>query len=43
MCIRDSLKDTKRVLRIVSGVVILVFFTFYVSSGMVSGLSLIHI
>ena len=33
----NRLKDTKRVLRIVSGVVILVFFTFYVSSGMVSG------
>ena len=33
----NRLHDTKRVLRIVSGVVILVFFTFYVSSGMVSG------
>ena len=33
----NRLKDTKRVLRIVSGIVILVFFTFYVSSGMVSG------
>ena len=33
----NRLHDTKRVLRIVSGIVILVFFTFYVSSGMVSG------
>ena len=33
----NRLHDTKGVLRIVSGVVILVFFTFYVSSGMVSG------
>ena len=33
----NRLHDTKRVLRIVSGSVILVFFTFYVSSGMVSG------
>lgn len=32
----NRLHDTKRVLRIVSGVVILVFFTFYVSSGMVA-------
>lgn len=29
--------DGSKVLRIVSGIVILVFFTFYVSSGMVSG------
>ena len=33
----NRLHDTTRVLRIVSGIVILVFFTFYVSSGMVSG------
>ncbi|WP_404313270.1 sodium/proline symporter PutP [Agrococcus terreus] len=31
------LRDRSRLLRIVSGVVILVFFTFYVSSGMVAG------
>ena len=30
-------KDRSRLLRIVSGLVILVFFTFYVSSGMVAG------
>ena len=30
-------RDTTRLLRIVSGLVILVFFTFYVSSGMVAG------
>jgi len=29
--------DTSRILRIVSGLVIIVFFTFYVSSGLVSG------
>ena len=31
------LKDSSHVLRLVSGAIILVFFTFYVSSGMVSG------
>jgi sodium/proline symporter len=30
-------KDTTKLLRIVSGIVILIFFTFYVSSGMVAG------
>jgi len=29
--------DTSRILRVVSGLVIMIFFTFYVSSGMVSG------
>jgi sodium/proline symporter len=33
----NRLKDRSRVLRIVSGVIILVFFTFYVSSGLVAG------
>ncbi|TFC83095.1 sodium/proline symporter PutP [Cryobacterium cheniae] len=33
----NRLKDTSRLLRSVSGVIILVFFTFYVSSGMVAG------
>ncbi|POH70802.1 sodium/proline symporter PutP [Cryobacterium zongtaii] len=33
----NRLKDTSRLLRVVSGVIILVFFTFYVSSGMVAG------
>lgn len=33
----SRLKDSTQLLRIVSGVIILVFFTFYVSSGMVSG------
>jgi sodium/proline symporter len=33
----NRLKDTSRMLRVVSGVIILVFFTFYVSSGMVAG------
>lgn len=31
------LKDSSNLLRLVSGAIILVFFTFYVSSGMVSG------
>ncbi|QGU01755.1 Sodium/proline symporter [Corynebacterium kalinowskii] len=35
--IENRLHDTSHVLRITSAVVILVFFTFYVSSGMVSG------
>ncbi|GEK80679.1 sodium/proline symporter PutP [Agrococcus baldri] len=33
----NRLRDRTRLLRLVSGVVILVFFTFYVSSGMVAG------
>lgn len=35
--LENRFKDNSRMLRIVSGIVILVFFTFYVSSGMVSG------
>ncbi|WP_458115776.1 sodium/proline symporter PutP [Arthrobacter sp. D2-10] len=35
--LENRLKDRSRVLRVVSGVIILVFFTFYVSSGMVAG------
>ncbi|MEW8987912.1 MAG: sodium/solute symporter, partial [Bacillus sp. (in: firmicutes)] len=35
--LENRFKDQTMLLRIVSGVVILVFFTFYVSSGMVSG------
>jgi sodium/proline symporter len=33
----NRLKDTTRLLRITAGVIILVFFTFYVSSSMVAG------
>ena len=33
----NRLKDTSRLLRVASGLIILVFFTFYVSSGMVAG------
>ena len=33
----SRLKDNSKILRIASGVIILVFFTFYVSSGMVAG------
>lgn len=33
----NRLRDNTKLLRIASGVIILVFFTFYVSSGMVSG------
>lgn len=33
----NRLRDKSRLLRIVSGVIILAFFTFYVSSGMVAG------
>lgn len=33
----NRLKDNSKVLRIVSGIIILVYFTFYVSSGMVAG------
>lgn len=35
--LENRLKDNSRLLRIVSGIIILVFFTFYVSSGMVAG------
>ncbi|MET0785238.1 MAG: sodium/proline symporter PutP [Paenisporosarcina sp.] len=35
--LENRLKDTSRLLRIASGIIILVFFTFYVSSGMVAG------
>ena len=35
--LENRFKDNTMLLRIVSGVVILVFFTFYVSSGMVAG------
>ncbi|OCA82839.1 sodium/proline symporter PutP [Pseudobacillus wudalianchiensis] len=35
--LESRLKDKSRLLRIVSGIVILIFFTFYVSSGMVAG------
>ncbi|CAM5206178.1 Sodium/proline symporter OS=Ureibacillus acetophenoni OX=614649 GN=SAMN05877842_111100 PE=3 SV=1 [Ureibacillus acetophenoni] len=33
----NRLRDKTKLIRIVSGIIILVFFTFYVSSGMVSG------
>lgn len=33
----SRLKNNSRILRIASGIIILVFFTFYVSSGMVAG------
>ncbi|GAA1983101.1 sodium/proline symporter PutP [Isoptericola halotolerans] len=33
----NRLKDTSRLLRIAAGAIVLVFFTFYVSSGMVAG------
>jgi sodium/proline symporter len=35
--LESRLRDSSRALRVVSGVIILVFFTFYVSAGMVSG------
>ena len=35
--LENRLKDRSRLLRVVSGIIILVFFTFYVSSGMVAG------
>lgn len=35
--LENRLKDNSRILRIASGLIILVFFTFYVSSGMVAG------
>lgn len=34
--LENRLKDRSRLLRIVSGIIILIFFTFYVSSGMVA-------
>jgi sodium/proline symporter len=33
----NRLRDTSRLLRVAAGVIVLVFFTFYVSSGMVAG------
>lgn len=35
--LENRLHDKTRILRVLSGVVILVFFTFYISSGMVAG------
>lgn len=35
--LENRFKDDTKLLRIVSGIVILIFFTFYVSSGLVSG------
>ncbi|QED46671.1 sodium/proline symporter PutP [Cytobacillus dafuensis] len=35
--LENRFKDSTKLLRIVSGLVILVFFTFYISSGMVAG------
>ncbi|WP_442597790.1 sodium/proline symporter PutP [Neobacillus sp. D3-1R] len=35
--LENRFKDSTKLLRIVSGIVILIFFTFYVSSGMVAG------
>ena len=35
--LENRLKDKSRLLRIASGIIILIFFTFYVSSGMVAG------
>ena len=35
--LENRLRDSSRALRITSGLIILVFFTFYVSSGMVAG------
>ncbi|WP_428910681.1 sodium/proline symporter PutP [Niallia sp. Krafla_26] len=35
--LENRFKDSTKLLRIVAGLVILIFFTFYVSSGMVSG------
>ncbi|WP_432361845.1 sodium/proline symporter PutP [Sporosarcina sp. UB5] len=35
--LESRLKDKSKLLRIASGIIILVFFTFYVSSGMVAG------
>jgi sodium/proline symporter len=35
--LENRFNDTTKILRLFSGIIILVFFTFYVSSGMVSG------
>ncbi|MHC0038322.1 sodium/proline symporter PutP [Pseudoneobacillus sp. C159] len=35
--LENRFKDNTKLLRIVSGIVILIFFTFYISSGMVAG------
>lgn len=35
--LENRFKDSTKLLRIISGIVILIFFTFYVSSGMVAG------
>lgn len=35
--LENRVRDTSRILRVTAGVVILVFFTFYVSSGLVAG------
>ncbi|KXH80899.1 sodium/proline symporter PutP [Sporosarcina sp. HYO08] len=35
--LESRLKDSSRLLRVASGIIILIFFTFYVSSGMVAG------
>jgi len=35
--LENRLKDKSGILRIVSGIIILIFFTYYVSSGMVAG------
>ena len=40
--LENRLKDTSRLLRVASGIIILVFFTFYVSSGMVAGGKFFH-
>lgn len=40
--LENRLKDTSRLLRVASGIIILVFFTFYVSSGMVAGGKIFH-
>ncbi|WP_296136851.1 sodium/proline symporter PutP [uncultured Tessaracoccus sp.] len=40
--LENRLKDRSRMLRIVSGLIILAFFTFYVSSGMVAGGVFMH-
>lgn len=40
--LENRLKDKSRILRIVSSVIILIFFTFYVSSGMVAGGKFFH-
>ncbi|AQQ52054.1 sodium/proline symporter PutP [Planococcus lenghuensis] len=35
--LENRLRDKSRLIRVVSGIIILIFFTFYVSSGMVAG------